>query len=772
MVNVQDEFSYDNFHENGDRLYRVALERIYPDNVVFYAIIPPSIGESMKTDFPEVEDMTRIFKIRGEVVFQYKDKSFEENSICFAEPNFFQMFSIPLIEGDPDSVFPTPNSVVITKDTAIKYFGDEAAAGKQITTPQGEFMVSGICDVPQNSHLEFDFLGSLQLLGFLRRPNYISFSVCTYVLLKESVSPKIIEEKMPTLVERYAAGPIEAQTGVSFKAYTEAGNGYLYFLQPIKDIHLKSHLSNELKPNGNILYVYIMIAIAVFVIVIACINFMNLATAQSATRAREVGIRKIIGSTRGPLIRQFLLESVVTGLISTFFAAVLIQIILPVFNQLQRKELEINFIKDPVNILILLAIGAVVGLLAGIYPSLFLSSYLPATILRGRFAKSRRGIQLRNALVVFQFILSIILISMTIVVFRQMNFMQKRDLGFSRDNLIVVERAYTLGNRTEAFKQELKKIPGIIQVGGSNTIVQGGFYYGVMFKDERNPEVKTTRGMTIDEDFIETMGIEILEGRAFAKEFNDDWNVIINEAAKKEFGWNNPIGMKLRRTGDEDEITGEYTIIGVVKDFHYNSLHEDIDSFVFFTIPEDVPDDQRGFPYLNVKVKPKNLRATLEATERKWAEFNPKEPFSSYSLSEKLDELYSNEKTSGQIFTIFSILAIVIACIGLFGLSAYMAEQRTKEIGVRKILGSTSSQVVFLLSKDFAKLVLLAFVISIPVAYFAMVKWLQNFAYRISPGFLILIITLSITMAVAFVSVGFQAVRAAFKNPADSLRYE
>jgi len=775
MVNVKDEFSYDNFHENKDRIYRVALERIYPDNVVNYSIIPSGIGPAMKTDFPEIEDMTRVFKMQGEVVFQYEDKSFEEKSLCFAEPNFFKVFSIPLIEGDPDSVFPNPNSLVMTKETALKYFGDENAIGKQITTPQGEFMVSGVCGLPQNSHMEFDFLGSLQLIGFDRQPNYVSFSVHTYVLLKEGVSPEVIEQKMPALVERYAAGQIEAQTGISFESYTKAGNGYNYFLQPVQDIHLKSHLSSEIKPSGNILYVYIMIAIAVFVIIIACINFMNLATAQSSTRAREVGIRKIIGSTRGPLIRQFLIESLLTGLISTFFAAVLIQIFLPIFNQLQNKQLEINFIKDPLNLVVLLCIGLLVGTLAGIYPSFFLSSYEPSTILRGRFARSKKGIRLRNALVVFQFMLSIVLISMTMIVFRQIDFMQNKDLGFEENNLIVVERAFTLGNQQDAFKQEIKGIPGVVDAGASNTFIQGGFYYGVMFRDQQSPDVKTTRGMTIDDDFTETIGIEVLEGRDFSKEFNDEWNVIINQAAIREFGWDDPIGMKLRRLGGEDEVTGDYTIIGVVEDFHYNSLHEDIDSFVFFTLPETFTEenDQQGFfPYLNIKVEPDNISSTLASLEQKWNEFNPREPFSSFFLNEKLNDLYSNEKTSGKIFTVFSGLAIIIACIGLFGLSAYMAEQRTKEIGIRKTLGSTSSQIVILLSKDFAKLLILAFLISVPIGYFIMTKWLQNFAYRISPGIFIPVITLFITFAIAFLSVSFKAVKAALSDPADSLRYE
>ncbi len=769
-VHVKDEFSYDNFHKNGDNLYRVALERIYPDNIVFYAIIPHTISEAILNDFPEVERMTRFISAGAQaVVFRYGDTRFEEDKILFADSNVFEMFDLPLLEGDPAQVLSSRNGLVMTEATAKRYFGDEEALGKRIETPQGEFLVSGVCaNLPKNSHMEFDFIGALELLPFLRQPNYITFTVYTYIQLKDGTDPKLIEDKLPGLVERYAAGPIQTSAGISYQEYVAAGNGYNYFLQPIQDIHLHSHLTNEIKPNGNILYVYILSAIAIFLIVIACINFMNLATARSVSRAREVGIRKIVGSLRGSLIRQFLVESIILSFISMLAAGVFVTLILPMFNLLARKQLEIDFIRDPFNLALLLAMGLIVGILAGSYPAFVLSSYKPATVLKGRFSTSRKGNRLRNSLVVLQFAISIILISMTLVVSRQMDFMLNKDLGFSKENQIVVERAYALGPQAEAFKQELRSLPGVVEVGASDTTVQGGFYPGVMFQTEQDSEIKTTRGMTLDDDFIATVGLEIKEGRGFAKEFEDSFNVIINEAAIREFGWNDPLGMKLKRIGDPEELVGDYTVIGVVKDFHYNSLHEDIDSFVLFRFPPN----QRFIPYLTVKILAENPGATVAAIENIWGKFNSQEPFSYYFLDDMLADLYRNEQTSGQIFGIFAILAIMIACVGLFGLSAYMAETRTKEIGIRKVLGSNASKIVVLMSKDFAKLVVFAFVLSLPLAYYAMTKWLQNFSFRAPIQVWIFLLAGVAAFVIAQLTVSFQAIKAANTDPADTLRFE
>lgn len=785
-VNLKDEFSFDNFHDNSENLYRVALERIYPDNVVFYATIPFSIGEAMLNDFPEVEKMTRILQLRQEVVFRYEEKSFEEDKIFFVEDNFFEIFNFPLLEGDPAQVFSSQNSMVITQETAIKYFGDDDALGKRISTPQGEFLISGVCkNIPKNSHMEFDFIASLNLLGINRQPNYVSFSVHTYITLKGGTSPEAIETKMPALVEQYAAGPIQARSGISYQEYIAAGNGYNYFLQSIRDIHLHSNLTSEIKPNSNITYVYVLIAIALFLIIIACINFMNLATARSAARAREVGIRKIVGSLRSSIIRQFLFESLLLSYISLVVAVGLVKLILPLFNSLARKELEISYFSDPFNLLLLLALGLLVGILAGSYPAFVLSSYQPAAVLKGRFSTSRKGTRMRNVLVVFQFAISIFLISMTLLVSRQMDFLVNKDLGYEKENLLIVERAYSLGARAEAFKQELSNIPGVLSSAGSDTTITGGFYYGFMFQTEQDSEIKTTRGMTIDKDFVDTMKLEIIDGRSFSREFDDSTNIIINEAGIKEFGWNDPVGMKLKRLGDPGETIGDYTVVGVAKDFHYNSLHEDIDSFVLFSFAErrlqragqPPPTQQQRppaliYPLLNIRLDPENTASALTAIEETWKKFNPQQPFSYSFMDERLDILYQNERTSGRIFGIFSILAILIACIGLFGLSAFMAEQRTKEIGIRKVMGSTATQIVVLLSKNFAKLVAGAFLLAVPLAYYVMAQWLQNFSFRTSIQIWIFFLAGFAALIVAQLTICFQAIKAANANPADSLRFE
>jgi putative ABC transport system permease protein len=769
IVNVRHESSYDKFQKDGDRIYRVALDRIYPEKVISYAIIPYSIGDAMMADFPEVEKMTRILNNRGSIMLGYKDKQYEESRIFFVEQNFFEMFSISLIKGTPENIFATPNSMVLTQDTALKYFGDEEPIGKFITTPQGPALVSGVCEnIPENSHMAFDFLVSLNITGIQNRPNYVGFSSHTYVMLKEGVPPDEVEAKMPGLVERYAAGQIQAQTGLSFKEYVAAGNGYNYFFQPIRDIHLHSNLDGEIKANGNITYVYILVAIAAFLIIIACVNFMNLATARSASRAREVGIRKIVGSTKGLLIRQFLFESLVTSLISVVVAATWVQLLLPVFNRLTQKQLEVHYLQDPFNVVFLLVIGLFVGTLAGLYPAFVLSSFRPIAVLKGRFVTSRSGSRMRNALVVLQFAISIICIAMTILVYRQMDFMQKKDLGFDKENMVVVDRAFSLQNQAEAFMQELRNLPGVVNAAGSNSIISGGNYFGIMFQAGGDPEPKTTRGMNIDEDFIDTMGLKIVQGRGFSHQFNETRNVIINESTIQEFGWNEPVGMKIQYLGGEGEPTGEYTIVGVVEDFHYNSLHSPINSFVLLGIPAD----QRIFANLQIKINPENIAETIAAIEGKWKEFNPQEPMSYYFLDTKLEEMYGNEKTSGQIFSIFSLLAIVIACIGLFGLSAYMAELRTKEIGIRKVLGSTASKIVVLLSKDFARLVGLAFVIATPIAYYAMTRWLQNFAFRSPVHVWIFLLAGMSAVIIAQLTISVQALKAANTDPARALRFE
>ena len=769
-LQVIDEFSYDRFFKDADRIYRIALKRIYPQNEIDYAIIPVSIGEAAKNDFPEVESFTRLLVTRGEFIIRNEKQAFKERNVCFADSNFFEMFNIPLLKGNPETALSDPGSFVITESTAKKYFGDEDALGKTLITPNGVIKISGVCaDIPKNSHLQFDFLGSLKITGLLDEPNYYSFSVLTYIKLKPGADPAALERKFPELVKKYAAGQIEAATGISFDDYTKAGNGYEYFLQPLKKIHLYSDLEGEIKPNGNIIYVIFYLSIALFVLIIASINFVNLTTARSAERAKEVGIRKISGSTRRQLVGQFFSESVSITIVSLAFGVTIAELVLPFFNSLIGKQLEVLYFDNWYTIPVLLLLGIIVGILAGIYPAFVLSSVKSVSILKGNVFNSSKGSLQRNVLVVFQFFISIALISVFILIYKQINFLNNKNMGYDKNNVLIIERAHYLEKAEKTFEENLRKLPGVLNTARSNTEITGGYYFGVMFQKElKNSEVITSRAMVVDDNFIPTMGLKVVQGRGFSDKFNDSLSIIINESAIHEFHLTDPVGTQLYATAQNEESPRKYTIIGVVKDFHYNSLHQDIKSFVLMNAagPFQVT------PYINVKLTGKNVGKTIQQIEKIWQEFLPDQPFGYFFLSDKINNLYKDDRNSGKIFGILTALAIFIACIGLFGLSAYSTQKQTKAIGVRKVMGASVWQIYFHLSKEMMSLIGLAFLLALPLSIFVMQKWLDNFVYRIRIQFWIFLVAGIIAILVAILTISYHVIKASFSNPVDSLKYE
>ncbi|UCG27797.1 MAG: ABC transporter permease [Bacteroidales bacterium] len=769
VLNIQDELSYDRFFKDGNRIYRVSLNRIYPDNQIGYAIIPSSIGEAMENDFPEVESCTRLFTQDQEIIFRYGENIFREKYFILADSNFFDFFHYPLIKGDSKEVLKTPNGLVLTESMALKYFGSTDVIDSTLTTAFGEFLVTGICeDLPYNTHFRFDFIGPLSRTGLLNVQDYISFSVKTYLKLREDTNPDNLEAKFPELVRKYAAGQIESRMGVTFDDYTAAGNGYHYYLTPLKDIHLHSHLENEIKPNGNIIYVYIFISIAIFLLIIACINFMNLSTARYADRAREVGMRKILGGQKKQLVWQFLGESLAVTFSSMLLSVVLTELMLPAFNNLAGKTLIISYFGNWFTIPVLAGLTLFVGFFAGSYPSFYLSTVQPIQFMRGKFSTSRGGIFMRNLLVIFQFGVSITLIAVTLLVSRQMKYFFNKDLGFERENIVLLERAGFLGENMDAFKQELMKYPGIESVASSNTLISGGYYFGMFFQvDNLTSEILTSRGMVIDYDYIPTLGLHLIEGRGFSKIYNDSLSIILNESAVKEFGLKDPVGSKLY-LNNEPNGTALMTVVGVVQDFHYNSLHQDIKSFVLFSNTGPFG----GFGILNIRIGKENQHQTIKHIEQRWEEFIPDQPVSYTFLDDRLGNMYNNEKTSGKVFGVFSLLAIIIAGVGLFGLAAFVARKRTKEIGIRKVMGSSINRVALLLSVSFAKLVGIAFVVATPIAFIAIKKWLQNFAYRTPVSIWIFILAGLMALLVALFTISFHTVKVANSNPADSLRYE
>ena len=769
LVHVMDEFSYDGYHAKKDNIYRMALERMYPDHNTHYAMIPATMGEAAKDEFPEIQEMVRLWAAFGDVIFQYEDDIYEESHVMFADSSFFDVFSIPLKEGNPQTALAKPNSLILTQETAKRYFGDEPAMGKTLKTNFGDFLITGVCgDVPQNSHFDFEFLGSINSLNFIvDNKEYMSFSTRTYLLLKDGTNPAALEAKFPGMVEKYASGQVQRRLGVSYKEYTDAGNGYRYYLQPLTSIHLHSQLSGEFKANGNITYVYLFLSIGIFILLIACINFMNLATARSSERAREVGIRKVLGSLRQQLITQFLVESILIASISMILAIVAMRFTLPLFNEIAGKNLDFDFAAAWWIVPSLIGVVLLVGLMAGSYPAFVLSNFKPVLVLKGAFKSTKQGTLLRNGLVVFQFGISIFLIASTMIIYQQMEFTRNKNLGFNKDHVVVVERANALNDKIETFKDEVKNLAGVVNTSSANAL-PGGYYYGFMVQTQTNGEVVTGHGMNVDDDFIESLDFELVTGRDFDEKFNDSLSVILNETMVRNLGMTDPIGKQIINPGNTPEQTNTFTVIGVVKDFHYESLHKEIGSLAI--MHNNGPNGFQAF--IPIKVNAENMSETITQIEEKWNTFSPQTPFSYHFLDEEIAEMYRNEQSSGQLFGAFAILAILIACIGLFGLATFTAQQRTKEIGVRKVLGATVGQLMILLSKEITLLVLFAFALAVPVVWFVMDKWLEDFVYKISIGFGVFVLAGGIALMIALLTVSYNSFRTASINPVKALRDE
>jgi len=779
---IQNELSFDKFHEKGDQVYRMVLERKYPGRPTSYSIIPQTIGEAVKKEFPEVLESTRIFNFTGgggDFFVKINDKVFQEKHVLMVDSNFFRVFSATFIDGDPTTALEKPNTIVINESTAKRFFGSVAnAMGKTVETDgnnNNKFMVSAVCkDWPENSHFLFDILISSSTFQNTRQPNYINFSAGTYLLLNKNASAKALEAKFPQIIQKYVAGDIEKRLAQTFTQFTAAGNGYHYYLQPLKKIHLTSDLEAEFRPNGSIKAVYIFGIVAVFILFLASINFINLSTARSLERAKEVGIRKTFGSERKSLISQFLLESVLMSFISIIIAIILIIVLLPLFNQVADKDLSIMYFLNPLRILILFGFAILVGLVAGIYPALVLSSFKPIVVLKGKFKSSAYGLALRNGLVIFQFSISVILIICTIIVNSQMNYMLGDRLGFKKDHIIVVERSDLLDKQTKAFKTEVLKIPGVESVTSTSSLPGTQNFFGTTFQQMGSTEPRTGRGIIADDQFASTLGIELKEGRFFSKSFStDSLSLILNEKAVADFGLKNPIGTRFTTPdpvfNSRDGVTKyEYTVVGVIKDFHFQSLHQQITPLI-------ITNSSRFNDVMNVtavRIKADNFRSAVASIENTWKKFVTQRPFSYSFLDKNLAEQYHAEQTTQKIFTIFSVLAIFIGCIGLLGLAAYSTQQRLREISIRKVLGARVGNIVTMLSKDFLKLVAIASVIAFPVAWYAMHTWLQDFAYRINISWWVFVIAGLLAALIALFTISFQAVKAAVSNPVKSLRTE
>jgi putative ABC transport system permease protein len=762
---VKDELGYDKFNSKADRIYRLTEKiELEGQGGEFSSSNPFPVMKAMLTDYPQyIEEGVRLFNFQQpSLILEYGDSKFNEKHIYFADSTFFKIFDFPLKSGDKNTALANPNSIILTKELAHKYFGNENPVGKTIIFEVNfNLLITGVFDeLPSQSHFNFDCLISFstvtQIIGPGIQQNWVWNPNWTYFLLKEGVNPKTLEKQFPQFVQKYYPAHLKPQI--------------THYLQPLEDIHLKSDLDYEMQPNNDEANIYISSAVGILIILIACINFMNLATARSAKRAREVGMRKVLGANRPMLIKQFLGESLLLSFFAVIVAVFLIELLIPVFNNLAGKELSFKIFTDLSNLFLLLAVGLIVGILSGIYPAFFLSASEPIRVVKGSVNLQPKGALLRKGLVVLQFTISFALIIGTLVIYQQLKYMQNANLGFNKENVLLISFRPPVANRYEALKNELLRNENISYVTNMNEIVgEHHNTHEINYEGMETGKWVYFPGLLIDEDFAETFNLKMIAGRDFSKEYlrEDSLGIIVNEAMLKELNWSDPQSVINKRF---NTIFGQERIIGIVKDFNFVWLKEAIGAFFLDIAPEQV----RPFflKYAAARIKPGDVKRTISYIEDKWNEIVPEYPFEFSFLDENLNGMYKEQDNLGSLVGYFSILAIFIACLGMFALASFNAEQRTKEIGVRKVLGASVSGIVFLFTKDFLKLVLIAVITASPLAYIILNKWLEDFAYRVNISPAIFIIAAVVTFLIALSTVAYQAIKAASANPVKSLRYE
>jgi putative ABC transport system permease protein len=763
---VKDELSFDDFHTHRDNIYRVEFDAYRDGKQIFKcATAFPKVAPMMKADFPEVEDATRLYLRYGGGVVRYNEVAINETNLFQAEQNFFSIFSYPVISGV--AKLDQPNTAIVEKETARKYFGDEDPIGKRIKFgDREEYEVTGVMESPENSHLKFSFLFSYPTLVTLWGEQFENawgwYDFYNYALLKPGSDPADLEAKFPAFIDKY---------GTNNNSTVKPSTQTKFVLQPLEEIHLYSDLIQEAGVNGNGTAVYFLMIIALFILVIAWVNYINLSTARAVERAKEVGIRKAIGAHKIQLIKQFISESFVINLAAAFAGLLLVYLAIPAFNEMADKHLSFSVFTD-INLWLALAGLFLIGsLFSGLYPAFILSSYQPATVLKGSMKSSRDGMLLRKGLVVGQFIFSVGLIAGTIIVYRQLQFMQNRDLGINIDQTLVVNGPGFLahdslyGNYLQVYKNSIEALPAVASFTAT-TEVPGNLIFwtnGAQRIGDDEGKRNMMYIMGIDHNFINTFGNTILAGRGFAPEFTaDSSSVILNRKAAEIFNMESPenaIGQKIRIGRDT------LNVVGVVENYHQEGLKQDFRPTAFRLV-------QDARSYFCIKLNTTDLGQTMAFLKEKYAAVFPNNPFDYFFLDTFFNRQYKNERQFGSVFGFFAGLAIFVACLGLFGLASFTASQRTKEIGIRKVLGSSVTGVFFLLSKDFLKLVVVANVIAIPVVWYVMDKWLSGFAFRINIGIWIFMIAAIVTTLIALVTISYQAVSAATANPVKSLRYE
>ncbi len=772
---VLDELSYDRHFKDADRIYRINSDIKFGGAEQKMAVSSDPFGATLKKDYAaEVEQYVRFYANNSRRFIKKGNEFLVENDCLHADSTLFDVFSLNIIEGNAKTALTEPNTLIINQTTARKYFGNNSALGKTLTVgvrESVEYKITGVYeDMPVNSHFQANLIFSFKNITDYKFGSFLNHNFYTYIKLREGVDYKQFEKKFDAVVDKYVLPQAKVFMDIkSMDDFRKTGNYLQYSLTPLLDIHLKSDRQYELGVNSDIQYVYIFSVVALFLLLIACINFMNLSTARSANRAKEVGIRKVMGTQRSSLIMQFMSESVLTSYLAFVLSLVFTILLIPYFNEIAGKQFSFKSLFQIQYLPFLLILPLIVGVLAGYYPSFFLSSFRPIEVLKSKINANFKRSNFRNALVTFQFVTSLVLVISTFIIYKQLNYIQNKNLGFSKDRVVVVTGTSSLRDNNNVFKEEIKKIAGVKNATFAGYLpVANSSRSDNTFSTEAVMTAKNAVNMQtwdIDEDYIPTLNMEVLKGRNFSKAFSTDSSaIIINEQAAKLIGFDEPIGKKLYISDGKPNDATALTIVGVVKNFHYESMRETVGPLCFRY--------GRSAWVTAFKINTDEPQTLIKQMEAKWKALAPEMPFNYHFMDESFDEMYRAEQRIGKIALIFALLTVLIACLGLFGLITYIAEQRTKEIGVRKVLGASIWSIVQLLSKDFLKLVCVAFVIATPVAYYAMSTWLTDFAFRTNISAWIFIGAGVITLLIALLTVSYQAIRAALMNPVKSLKTE
>jgi putative ABC transport system permease protein len=768
---VVHELSYDKFHANKERIYRLILDAKIGEQEVLGAFTPSPMAGAFIEEIPEIIDAVRMDNW-GQTVIRYEDRTYIEDHFVLADSSFFNIFSVPFIKGNPQTALNAPHTVVLTESAARKYFGDEDPMGKMLMvgTDTTHYSVTGICeDLPENSHFDFNMLGSFLTHWRSQDETWLANSFATYIMLTDGASPAQVEEKIRPVLLKHIGPELQQFMGMSIEEFSESDARYGIQLQSLADIHLNPDIDQQFKATNDKKYVYIFSLVAIAILIIAVINYMNLSTARSASRAHEVGIRKVVGSEKKTLIWQFLTESIVLAFLALIIALLLVELLMPYYNNLIQLQLKPGYFDKWYMIPLLIALAILVGIASGAYPSFFLASFKPVAVLTGKMGSGVKSGILRSILVVFQLTISVTIIVATIVIFRQIHYMLNKDLGFNKEQLMILEQVHVLGDKIPVFKKEIENLPGVIACSHS-TAVPGHMnnVNGYLIEGQTTDDMVIITTTWTDHDQLKTYELELVQGRFFSDEFTSDSNAcVINETAVKNFQLEEPLTKRFIQPTPRGDLRIFHNIVGVVKDFHYTSLHDNIYPYIFLNAGNNM-----NWGYFSIRISPENMKQTISQVEKNWKDFTNSYPIQFFFLDDDFDNQYREDKRTGSLSLIFGILAIFIASLGLYGLTSFTVEQRTKEIGIRKAHGANIKGIVYLMLREITILIGIATVIAWILAYFYLNNWLENYHYRINLSPADFIIALLIVLLISWLTISYWTSKAARTNPAEALRYE